>query len=143
MSESRPTPGKALAEQTYQFVHWLMPLVERLPRAHKFTLGDRMTSRSLNLLEGVVESVYTKDRAAILRRAQLDIEQLQFLFRLCVDLQAISQRPYEYAARTLDGIGREIGGWQKAHYAQTTRPSVRPDRQLLGAARGRAQGDPG
>lgn len=143
MTDSRQIPGKALAEQVYLFVQWLVPAVERLPRAHKFTIGDRLTTRAMSLLECVVESVYTKDRTQMLRRAQLDIEQMRYLFRLCVDLHLIAEGPYEHAARTLDRIGREIVGWRKAHHAQATRQPVRPDRDVPSAAGGGAQGDPG
>lgn len=37
------TTGPAL-EKWYQFVRWLLPAVEKLPRSHKFTLGERLAT---------------------------------------------------------------------------------------------------
>jgi hypothetical protein len=37
--------GAAL-EAHYQFILWLLPAVEKFPRAHKFTLGDRVGERA-------------------------------------------------------------------------------------------------
>lgn len=103
MTDSRVSPGKALAEQAYQFAVWVTQVVGRLPRDHKFTIGDRLTGRAMSLIENIVESVYTRDRAPLLRRAQLDVEQMRYLFRICCELKLVNENAYEHAARTLDG----------------------------------------
>ncbi|MEQ1618765.1 MAG: diversity-generating retroelement protein Avd [Terricaulis sp.] len=134
--------GKAIAEELFQFVVWLTDKVEKFPKSHKFSIGDRIQTQSLELLELVIEATYTKDRAALLRRAQLRVEQMRFLFRLCDEVKLLNHTAYEHAARSLDSIGRGIGGWLKAHHAQATRQPVRPDRDIPSAAGGGAQGDP-
>ena len=63
-------------EKTYQFVLWLVPTVEKFPRTQKFLLGDRIQSSALDVLEGLVEAAYTKARAPILARVNLDLEKL-------------------------------------------------------------------
>mgnify|MGYP006288345393 FL=1 len=39
---------------------------------------------------------------------------VRVLIRLATEMEMLDQRRYEYAARTLDDIGRRVGGWAKA-----------------------------
>lgn len=140
---ARQATGQVLAEEIFGFNTWVLGAVEKFPKGQKFLLGDRIQSAAIELMMAVVEATYTRDRAALLRTAQINIEKLRFLFRLANQAGIVSHGGYEHAARQLDQIGRGIGGWRKAHNAQTARPSVRSDRNVCGAdARGEA-GDPG
>ncbi len=116
MADNAKQTGAAL-EAHYQFLLWLLPAVEKFPRSHKFTLGDRIESVALSVLEELIEATYTRDRANALRRGNLGIEKLRFLIRLAADLRLMDRRRYEHAARMLDDTGRLIGGWTKAHRA--------------------------
>ena len=68
----------AVLEAHYQFLLWLLPTIEKFPRSHKFTLGDRIEAIALNVLEAL-EATYTRDRSEALRRGNLGIEKLRFL----------------------------------------------------------------
>ena len=41
------------------------------------------------------------------------LEKLRFLFRLAMDLRYTDGARYEFAARSLDEVGRLVGGWLK------------------------------
>jgi hypothetical protein len=110
--------GPAL-EAMFQFLLWLVPAVEKFPRSQKFLLGDRIQAMALDVLEALIEATYDRDRKGHLVRANLGIEKLRFMFRLAKDLHHTDLRRYEHAARSLDDIGRMIGGWLKAHHAKT------------------------
>jgi hypothetical protein len=105
--------GPAL-EATYRFLLWLVPAVEKFPRSQKFLLGDRIQATALDVLERLIEATYTRARRPMLAAANLGIEKLRLLFRLSFDLKFLDMRRYEHAARSLDEIGRLIGGWRKA-----------------------------
>ena len=66
------------------------------------------------MLERLIEATYTRARRPMLIAANLGIEKLRLLFRLSFDLKFLDMRRYEHAARSLDEIGRLIGGWRKA-----------------------------
>lgn len=104
-------------EKTYQFMLWLIPTVDKFPRAQKFLLGDRIQNSALDVLEGLIEAAYTKARVPILVRVNLALEKLRFLFRLAKDLRYLDMHRYEFAARALEEIGRMVGGWYKASHA--------------------------
>ncbi len=105
--------GPAL-EKWYQFLLWLTPAVEKFPRTQKFTLGDRIQSAALDVLERLIEATYSRDARPLLTAANLGLEKLRFLFRMAADLRLIDLRRYEFAARAIDEVGRLVGGWMKA-----------------------------
>ena len=113
MPDNSKRTGPAV-EAHYQFLTWLMPTIEKFPKSHKFTIGDRVQNTALDVLEALIEATYTKDRLQHLQQANLGIEKLRFLLRLATDLRLLDRRRYEYAARALDETGRLIGGWTKA-----------------------------
>ena len=88
--------------------------VERFPRQQKFLLGNRIQGIALDVLEALIEATYSRERRAHLARANLGLEKLRVLIRLATEMEMLDQRRYEHAARTLDDIGRLVGGWAKA-----------------------------
>ena len=111
--------GSAALEKHYRFLLWLVPTVEKFPRAQKFTLGDRIQSTALDVLDGLTEANYSRDCAPALVQVNLRLERLRLLFRLSLDLHLLDPRRYEFAAKALDEIGRLVGGWIKASRAAT------------------------
>jgi len=107
-------------EKMYQFLLWLIPTIEKFPKSQKFLLGDRLQALALDVQELLIEATYSRDKAAALNRANLNLEKLRILFRLAFDLQLTDARRYEYAARALEEIGRMVGGWRKAGRAPQT-----------------------
>ena len=120
-TESGPRRYGPALEKAYQFVLWLIPTVEKFPRAQRFLLGDRMQSAALDVLEGLVEATYSREVEGILRRVNLLLEKLRFMARLAKDLHYLDLRRYEFVARSIDEIGRLVGGWMKASRAQEAR----------------------
>jgi hypothetical protein len=98
---------------------WLIPTIDRFPKSQKFVFGDRILNIALDVLESLVEATFTRDRRVQLTRANLGIDKLRFLLRMAADFKFLDRRRYEHAARSLDEIGRLIGGWSKAHNAAT------------------------
>ena len=118
MADNAKRTGAAL-EAHYQFLVWLLPTVEKFPKSHKFTLGDRIESDRPRRARSADRShLHARPRGGS-ARGNLGIEKLRFLIRLAADLRVLDRRRYEHAARTLDDTGRLIGGWMKAHRAAT------------------------
>jgi hypothetical protein len=70
MSDNSKRTGPAV-EAHYQFLTWLMPTVEKFPRSHRFTIGDRVQNTALDVLEALIEATYTRDRLQHLQQANL------------------------------------------------------------------------
>ena len=101
--------GSAL-EAMYRFMLWLIPTVEKFPRSQKFLLGDRIQATALDVVERLVEATYTRARRDKLLAANLGIEKLRLLFRLATEMHYLVTKRYEHAARSLDDVGRLVGG---------------------------------
>ncbi len=95
----------------YDYLLWLVPKLEKFPRQQKFLIGDRLETLLLDILDLLVEAAYTRNKAALLQRANIKLEQLRYLIRLAKDLKLLSLNSYEFSARAIDGIGTSVGGW--------------------------------
>ena len=96
-----------------QFLEWLLPATEKFPRRVRFTFADRINTLALDIAEDLVEARYSRDKQAILRRANLRLEKLRVLLRLCHRLRYLPHAGYEHAARSINEVGRMLGGWIK------------------------------
>jgi hypothetical protein len=113
MSDNARRTGPAI-EAHYQLLNWLIPTVDKFPRAQRFLLGDRIQATALDVLEALIEATYTRDRRAHLACANLGLEKLRFFMRLAHEQRHLDLRRYEHAARAIDEVGRLVGGWAKA-----------------------------
>jgi hypothetical protein len=91
MMDNSKRTGAAI-EAHYQFLAWLVPTIEKFPKSHKFTLGDRIEITALDVFEALIDATYTKERTQHLRRVNLGIEKLRFLLRLAADLSLLDRR---------------------------------------------------
>ena len=112
MSDNVRHIGPAL-EAHQRFLTWLIPTLEKFPRAQRFLLGDRIEGTALDVLERLIEATYTRERRLYLQQANLGLTKLRHLLRLAHDLRYLDARRYEYAARAIDDTGRLVGGWMK------------------------------
>jgi len=55
MSEELP-----IIQKTYDLIKWMVPMLGRLPRTHRFTLGNRIVEELYDLLESLIAARYTK-----------------------------------------------------------------------------------
>lgn len=110
--------GGPAVEKAYNYLLWLIPVLEKLPRTQRFLIGDRIQSAAIDVVELLTDAIYTRDRKGLLRTAQLRIERQRILMRALCDLRFLDLSRYEFSARELDEIGRMTGGWIKAHMAR-------------------------
>jgi hypothetical protein len=100
-------------QKTYDFVKWFVPILNKLPRDHKFILGDRMITEVYELLEGLLKARYTKEKLIKLQGLNSELDILRYQTRLLYDFELISFKRYQYINQQLQGIGIELGGWIK------------------------------
>ncbi|MDD5751873.1 MAG: diversity-generating retroelement protein Avd [Candidatus Peribacteraceae bacterium] len=99
----------------YDFVLWLLPHLSKFPRDQKFLLGDRIELITLDILGHLMTANYSSARRReSLTLANLELDKLRILARLCKDLNLFSAKAYGYQAGAVDEIGRMIGGWLRS-----------------------------
>jgi len=110
MSDSTPQAVQAC----HQLLLWMIPQLDRFPRARRFTVGERLEAGLLEVLELLVEAAWSRDKQKVLRRANLRLETVRHLWRLAHELQDLSTRRYEHGAGLIDDLGRQVGGWLRS-----------------------------
>ncbi|MGD1906576.1 MAG: diversity-generating retroelement protein Avd [Leptolyngbyaceae cyanobacterium] len=102
-----------IIQKTHDLIKWYIPLLNQLPRDHKFALGERMVAGLYDLLEGLIEARYQREKRTQLQGLNTRLDILRYQTQLLLDFELISIRRYEYAGRQLNAIGTELGGWIK------------------------------
>lgn len=97
----------------HELLVWTIPLLDKFPRNRRFTLGERIEGGLLSVLTELVEASYTRKNVSNLQRANRQLAAVRHLWRVCLDLNVISKRRYQYGARLLLDLGKQIGGWTK------------------------------
>lgn len=103
----------SVIQKTYDCIKWYIPIIERLPKIHKFTLGDRIISQLYDLLEGLIQAKYVRNKLSKLEHLNTQLDILRYQTRLLLDFEFISIKRYDYATKLIDEIGIELGGWIK------------------------------
>jgi len=102
-----------IIQKTYDLIKWYVPILNRLPRDHKFVLGDRIIAGLYDLLEGLILARYAREKLDILEGLNGRLDILRYQTRLLVDLQLMKVERYEYVTKLVNEIGNELGGWIK------------------------------
>ncbi len=102
-----------IIQKTYDLIKWYVPILNRLPRNHRFTLGERIITGLYDLLEGLIQARYSKDKLPQLQALNTQIDVLRHQSRLLLEFNLIATRRYEFAGRFLNDIGSDLGGWIK------------------------------
>ena len=85
--------------------------MDQFPRNRRFTLGERIESGLLLVLERLVEAAYSRNRRPMLQQANLQLEVVRHLWRLAEELKVISMNSYGHGAKLMVELGRQVGGW--------------------------------
>jgi len=103
-----------IIQKTYDFIKWYVPILDRLPRNHKFLLGDRIISGLYNFLESLIRIRYNRhNRVERLEALNSELDVLRHQTRLLRDFELLKLERYEQASQHLTIIGTDLGAWLK------------------------------
>ncbi len=106
------TTPKAI-EACHELLRWIIPHLDKFPRNHRFTLGERIESGLLDVLEALVAAAYSKDKRQDLNFANRRINVVRHLWRLAFELKIIALKAYQFGSERMVELGNQIGGWRK------------------------------
>ncbi len=88
---SDPSPASSgelpIIEACLDLIRWFVPLLQRLPRQHRFGLGDRLIGHLYHLLEQLVLARYARAKLPILEPLKAHIVVIQLQIRLLHQFQ--------------------------------------------------------
>ena len=91
--------------QTPQAIHdghalllWIIPQLDKFPRLRRYTLGERIETLLLQVLERLLEAAYSsgRDKTRALQRASQHLNVVRHLWRLSHELKAVSPRAHAH-----------------------------------------------
>ena len=96
-----------------EFTGWTLDCTAKIPKSQRYSFGQRIDGHTLDVLELVVQSVYSSDRVNLLQVVNLKLEVLRVLWRIVQKRGWISLRQLDFVQRCIDDAGRMTGGWIK------------------------------
>ena len=79
--------------RAYDLTLWIVRKVEKFPRSFRFSIGERLIARSLDVLETLVEAAYAADKRNLPEHAGRRVNSLRYLLRLSGDLACSRATP--------------------------------------------------
>lgn len=104
----------SVIQKCYDLVKWYVPIIERFPRIHKTTIGDRLINQLYEILEELIRAKFAKNKLVKLESINTELAVLRHQNRLLLDFNLISVKRYEYASKLIDEVGQELGNWIKS-----------------------------
>ena len=91
----------------------MLPKIANFPKDQRFLLADRIERILLDILEMLIEAVYSRERRKILIKVNLKLDVLRFMMRIAKDMKYVSIKGYDFFSQSVLEIGKMVGGWLK------------------------------
>lgn len=93
---------------------WTIERVAKMPRDHKFTVGDKLVETCLEVTTQLTEASYVRDKLALLAAASRGLTRARLLVRMGQRLHLLSTAQRDFFGSQSTEIGKMIGGWTRA-----------------------------
>ena len=103
-----------VVEKHYKLILWMLPKMANFPKDQRFLLADRIEKILLDVLEMLIEAVYSKHKREILIKINLKLDVLRFMMRVAKDMKYVNINSYDFFCQQSIEVGRMVGGWLKA-----------------------------
>ena len=101
----------SIIQKTYDLIIWYVPIINRLPKTHKYTIGDRLIDNLYNFLGLLIIAKYASKKLNILESINPKLDTIRYQTRILLDFQLINSKRYEYINKLITEIGKELGDW--------------------------------
>jgi len=104
-----------LFQKTYDFIRWLYPIINRIPKSHRLVLGRHLEELGISLLLLVIKANKARGQSRLPLQLQVsdELDCLRILVRLTKDLRFMSVKQYTTGAEKINEIGRMLNAWMK------------------------------
>jgi len=103
-----------VVEKHYRLILWMLPKMAKFPKDQRFLLADRIERILLDILEMLIEAVYSKEKRRLLIRVNLKLDCLRFMMRISKDMKYVSLKGYDFFCQLTIEIGKMVGGWLRS-----------------------------
>ncbi|MDE5092870.1 MAG: diversity-generating retroelement protein Avd [Trichodesmium sp. St11_bin5] len=96
----------SIIQKTYDLIIWYVPIINRLPKTHKFQIGDRLVNNLYNFLELLIIAKYASEKLNILESLNPKLDIVRYQNIIILDFQIINNKRYEYISQIITEIGK-------------------------------------
>ncbi len=119
----RPLPIIQKLIVAYKVWHKFLPY---FPKTSRYTLGGKINTLFLELLELLVIASYSRsERALYVQKAIIKLDLLKFFLQLAWEIKILDDKKFISLSEKLSEVGRMLGGWNKQLIKETS-PSKKP-----------------
>ena len=93
---------------------WAIERAAKMPRDHKFTVGDKLVEGCLQVTTLLTEASYVRDKLALLAEASRALTRTRVICRIAQRLHLLSDAQREFFVSQSLEIGKMIGGWTRS-----------------------------
>lgn len=112
MNRAKQTDELLVIQKLYDYLAWISPLINRLPRDRKFTIGDRVLNLLYDILEDLIKAKYRRNnKIDLLEQANVSLEIVRFYQRLILSDNLWDRKRYKFAAQSVNEVGLLLGKW--------------------------------
>lgn len=135
--EGRRSEPAGIALRMEDLTVWVIERVAKMPREHKFTVGDKLVESCLEVTTLLVEASFLRDKVLLLVQASRGLTRARILVRVAQRLRLLSSAQREYFSAQSVEIGRMLGGWTRSLQGGTPAGSRSVDATRSGGEKAR------
>jgi len=109
-----PSDPAVVALRMEDLTVWAIERAAKMPRDHKFTVGDKLVEGCLQVTTLLTEASYVRDKLALLAEASRALTRARVLCRIAQRLHLLSEAQREFFVSQSLEIGKMIGGWTRS-----------------------------
>ena len=92
---------------------WVLQTAEKFPKRVRGTMTDRLINLMFDVVEDFTEARYSKNKAFILKRANLRLEKIRIILRIAHEQKILPHAAYKHGVYKINEVGKMLGGWLK------------------------------
>ena len=93
---------------------WIFGRTERFPKNLRYSLAQKMDNICLDILELIVQTIYSSSKREYLNKINLKLDVLRTLIQMAYKMKLLAENQYQYIGRELLESGKMVGGWLKS-----------------------------
>ena len=112
MNIKKSSEELVVIQKLYDYLVWVSPIINRLPRDKKYTIGDRLLNRLYDVLEDLIKAKYrSRNKLELLEQANVGLEIVRFYQRLILTDNLWNRKRYQFASKSVNEVGILLGKW--------------------------------
>ena len=112
MNIKKSSEELVVIQKLYDYLVWVSPIINRLPRDKKYTIGDRLLNRLYDVLEDLIKAKYrSRNKLELLEQANVGLEIVRFYQRLIFSDNLWDRKRYQFASKSVNEVGILLGKW--------------------------------